>query len=235
MAKMPDTPVYTARETHRSSATPKSTPYRTAYTGPVKNRGVDTQGRAKVSREELADFQRKYGANMTLRDLLNADRTGKPPAKATPKADAKPAGRTAADRDTPSARAEIPKGDDVKAPAKTDEGMSETRRNIANIASALPAARAVSMAGKAAQSASAGRAASKAAPMARREPELGLPAQGRVFRSARPDAEAAKQAEYMRRVEELGLKKGGTTKAYAKGGSVKGGGCETRSKKTRFI
>jgi hypothetical protein len=62
-----------------------------------------------------------------------------------------------------------------------------------------------------------------------------LAPQGRVFRNARPDAEAAKQAEYMRRVEELGLKKGGSTKAYAKGGSVKGGGCETRPKKTRYI
>ena len=33
----------------------------------------------------------------------------------------------------------------------------------------------------------------------------------------------------------MGMKRGGTAKAYAKGGSVKGGGCETRSKKTRFI
>jgi len=53
---------------------------KTTYSGPVKNRGVDAQGRAKVSREELADFRRKYGADKTLRDLLNADRTGKTPA-----------------------------------------------------------------------------------------------------------------------------------------------------------
>lgn len=146
------------------------------------------------------------------------------------------AGRTAADRDTAADRRDtIPGAGPYSAPASAGEGMSETRRNIANIVSALPAARAVSMAGKAAQTASAARTASKAAPMARREPELGLPAQGRVFRSARPDAEAAKQAEYMRRVEELGLKKGGTAKAYAKGGSVRGGGCETRSKKTRYV
>ena len=70
---------------------------------------------------------------------------------------------------------------------------------------------------------------------ARKEPDAELPPQGSVFRSARPDAEAAKQAEYMRRVEELGLKKGGTAKAYAKGGSVRGSGCETRSKKTRYV
>ena len=52
---------------------------RTTYTGPVKNRGEDDQRRALVSREELADFRRKYGADKTLRDLLNADRSGKLP------------------------------------------------------------------------------------------------------------------------------------------------------------
>jgi hypothetical protein len=53
---------------------------RTTYTGPVKNRGEDAKGRARVSREELADFRRKHGADKTLRDLLNADKTGKTPA-----------------------------------------------------------------------------------------------------------------------------------------------------------
>lgn len=45
------------------------------YMGPNPNRQV-INGRAVVSREELADFQRKFGADKTLRDLLNADRTG---------------------------------------------------------------------------------------------------------------------------------------------------------------
>lgn len=57
---------------------------RTRYTGPLKNRGVDDQGRAKVSREELADFKAQYGQDKTLRDLLNADRTGRLPAPAEP-------------------------------------------------------------------------------------------------------------------------------------------------------
>jgi hypothetical protein len=78
---------------------------RTTYTGPVKNRGEDAKGRARVSREELADFRRKHGADKTLRDLLNADKTGKTPASEkaplargpqgasiAPKAAAKPAG-----------------------------------------------------------------------------------------------------------------------------------------------
>ena len=268
MAKMPDTPVYTAEQTHRSGARSKSTPYRTTYTGPVKNRGEDAEGRAKVSREELADFRRKYGADKTLRDLLNADRTGKLPEA---KAAAKPAGR-----------AEIPGAGSYKAPASTGEGMSETRRNIANIASALPAARAVGMAGKAAQAASAGRAAAKAAP--RVEPRLGRPVTTKLDDAAaafsRPQArQASKDTGYtreampaktapkptaapkpreeilkrqaamregrkaeedyvrdvMERGAEMGMKRGGMAKAYAKGGSVKGGGCETRSKKTRFI
>jgi hypothetical protein len=67
------------------------------------------------------------------------------------------------------------------------------------------------------------------------EPVGDLTPQGRVFRSARPDAEAAKQAEYMERISERGLKKGGSTKSYAKGGSVRGAGCETRTKKTRYV
>lgn len=176
---------------------------RTTYTGPVKNRGENAQGKANVSREELADFKRKYGANKTLRDLLNADRTGKTPASEkaplargpqgasiAPKAAAKPAGR-----------AEIPGAGPYKAPASTGEGMSETRRNIANIASALPAARAVGMAGKAAQTASAGRAAAKAAP--RVEPRVGRPVTTKLDDAAaafsRPQArQASKDTGYTR-------------------------------------
>ena len=219
-------------------------------------------GKIDVSREELADFQNKFGKNLTLRDLLNYDRTGNLPEAAGRTA----SGRTAADRDTSSGRAEIPGAGSSKAPASTGEGMSEMRRNIANIVSALPAARAVSMAGKAAQTALAGRAAAKADSVARREPELGLPPQGSVWRSNRPpkdeiptlrevvepkpriqvegtkggvyrspkdEAATKPQPEFRSRTadrmdEKERLKKGGTTKAYAKGGSVKGSGCEQR-------
>lgn len=180
---------------------------RTTYTGPVKNRGEDAQGRAKVSREELADFRRKHGADKTLRDLLNADKTGKTPASEksplargpqganiAPKAEAKAAAK-------PAGRAEIPGAGPYKAPASTGEGMSETRRNIANIASALPAARAMSMAGKAAQTASAGRAAAKAAP--RVEPRVGRPVTAKLDDAAaafsRPQArQASKDTGYTR-------------------------------------
>lgn len=59
----------------------------------------------------------------------------------------------------PAGRAEIPSAGARPAPPATGDGMSETRRNIANIVSALPAARAVGMAGKAMQATSAARAA----------------------------------------------------------------------------
>jgi hypothetical protein len=213
---------------------------------------------------------------------LNYDRTGKLPGVKTAEGSGRgvSAGRTAAAK--PAGRAEIPGAGPYKAPASTGEGMSETRRNIANIASALPAARAVGMAGKAAQTASAGRAAAKAAP--RVEPRVGRPVTTKLDDAAaafsRPQArQASKDTGYtreampaktapkptaapkpreevlkrqaamregrkseedyvrdvMERGAEMGMKRGGTAKAYAKGGSVKGGGCETRSKKTRFI
>ena len=201
---------------------------------------------------------------------------------AKPKAESVPKPAEGSGRGASAGRAEIPGAGPYKAPASIGEGMSETRRNIANIASALPAARAVSMAGKAAQTASAGRAAAKAAP--RVEPRLGRPVTTKLDDAAaafsRPQArQASKDTGYtreampaktapkptaapkpreeilkrqaamregrksqedyardvMERGAEMGMKRGGMAKAYAKGGSVKGGGCETRSKKTRFI
>lgn len=47
--------------------------YRTSYTGPNPKRQV-IDGKAVVSREELADFKRQFGSDMTLRDLLNMDK-----------------------------------------------------------------------------------------------------------------------------------------------------------------
>jgi hypothetical protein len=57
-------------------------------------------GKIDVSREELADFKRKYGADKTLRDLLNYDRTGKLPGVKTAEGSGRgvSAGRTAAER-----------------------------------------------------------------------------------------------------------------------------------------
>jgi hypothetical protein len=57
---------------------------RRKYEGPWRDRPV-VNGRAMVSAEELADFRRQFGPQMTLRDLLNADR-GAGPSAADPRA-----------------------------------------------------------------------------------------------------------------------------------------------------
>lgn len=52
---------------------------RTRWTGPMPNRPV-IDGKVMVTAEELADFRRQFGAEKTLRDLLNADRGAMPSA-----------------------------------------------------------------------------------------------------------------------------------------------------------
>ena len=52
---------------------------RTRWSGPMPNRPV-IDGKAMVTAEELADFRRQFGAEKTLRDLLNADRGAMPSA-----------------------------------------------------------------------------------------------------------------------------------------------------------
>lgn len=190
------------------------------------------------------------------------------------------AGRTAADRDTTSGRAEIPTGG-AKAPAERGERMSPLEMGLLTTAGALagPAvgrgamaayrgAKSTADAVRGAVQASRGLEEARRARLAREmddslpEP-AGIPELGRgVFRSAREKAEAeARKAKPRVQVEgtkggvyrgakdekaaeakpefrsrtadrmdemEMGMKKGGKVKAYAKGGSVKGSGCERR-------
>jgi hypothetical protein len=65
-----------------------------AYKGPRQNRRMLDDKTVFVSKEELADFKKRFGADKTLKDLLNADKTGKLPeavkasaAKAGPRRD----------------------------------------------------------------------------------------------------------------------------------------------------
>jgi hypothetical protein len=183
---------------------------RTTYTGPVKNRGEDDQGRALVSREELADFRRKYGADKTLRDLLNADRTGKLPSSAeNTRARGVQGANTA-----PSGRAEIPTGGTARAPASTGkEGMSDTTRNVLNtlqaigpgvgqgLGAAIRGARAIGPAGRATE---AERLASRIEPRLRRSGEsveesvnqarMDMAREPRLRRSGESVDESVKQA-----------------------------------------
>ncbi len=59
---------------------------------------------------------------------------------------------------------------------------------------------------------------------------------GRMARRATPAPAATSRGALVREAEDVPtFKKGGKTKAYAKGGSVRGGGCETRIKKTKYV
>jgi hypothetical protein len=279
---------------------------RTTYTGPVKNRGENARGQANVSREELADFKRKYGADKTLRDLLNADKTGKAPASEKSPLARGPQGASMAPSRT--GRAEIPKGTGgAKAPAaSTERRMSPLEMGLLTTSGALAAPLAVrgamkvapkvagmaskageaakgaaskageaakgaaskageaakgaaskageavkgaaSKAGEAVKGAMERRAAAKAAPE-RKEPSSlypDPPKTGGVFRSARYGTRGEQQAagrkatedyarDVMERGAEMGMKRGGNVKSYAKGGMTKGGGCETRGKKARYV
>ena len=217
-----------AYEQAQKAARPR---WKSAYKGPDPDR-QKIDGKMVVSREELESFRAQYGADKTLRDLLNVDRTGKlPPPVSRSSGRGTAEGRKAEDRDvyraTPKMERELaemkrPGRDAIEPVLGPEAGMVVLGRTaLAGLGRGL-----------------AGMLGRRAAPKVADdlvEPVGDLAAQGRVFRSARPDAEAAKQVEYMRRVEERGLKKGGSVKSYAKGGSVRGAGCETRSKKTRYI
>ena len=226
---------------------------KTTYTGPVQGRGEDKQGRALVSREELADFRRKYGADKTLRDLLNADRTGRTPSSAS---DMRARGPQEAST-APSGRAEIPTGPS-KAPASTGEGgMSDTTRNVLNTLGALGAgagaglgARALVRHQAAKRAAEAERLASRVEPRMRRsgegideamkqargemareprlEPARAMSAAEKKAPAVQGDKTRATPRSRTRDEEDVEFRKGGKVKTYAKGGSVKGSGCERR-------
>jgi len=65
------------RQSEQREAERPAARMRLRYEGPWRDRPV-VNGRMMVSAEELADFRRQYGPQMTLRDLLNADRRGTP-------------------------------------------------------------------------------------------------------------------------------------------------------------
>jgi hypothetical protein len=89
---------------------------RKAWDGPMPNRPV-INGRAMVSAEELADFRRQFGADKTLRDLLNADK-GRGPSAADPRARG------------PQGASEAP-ASPYSDPSRVMEGVAASRREIA--------------------------------------------------------------------------------------------------------
>jgi len=219
------------------------------------------------------------------------------------------AGRTAADRDTASGRAEVPTGGSAKAPAERGERMSPLEMGLLTTAGALSAPlvgraavkayptvreaatktypvvrEAASKVGEkvsegvksaksamdAARVARAERAAEAAKTTERVEPKMDLEPVAQPIRSARAKAEREELLRAREKLRdslkstglkstgpakteskagpefrsrtadrmderEMGMKRGGAVKTYSKGGSVRGAGCETRHKKTRFV
>lgn len=133
------------------------------------------------------------------------------------------AGRTAADRDTAS---ESKKETPARPRASLSDIPGLLMRGMAEGAERVPAGRGL---GAAFVGAGLPRAVA------------GARAAGTGWRNRPPEgADPAKWKEIVKQIDEAypggtPFKKGGKVKAYAKGGSVRGAGCETRHKKTRFV
>ena len=215
-----------AYEQAQKAARPR---WKSAYKGPDPDR-QKIDGKMVVSREELESFRAQYGAGKTLRDLLNADRTGKlPPPVSRSSGRGTAEGRKAEDRDvyraTPKMERELA---EMKRPGRDAiEPVLGPEAGLAVLGRTALAGLGRGLAGM------LGRSATREVAKDRQEPPLyDAPKTGGVFRSARPRKE-----DIPTLTDEItpGLKKGGKVKSYAKGGSVRGAGCETRSKKTRYI
>jgi hypothetical protein len=202
--------------------------WKSEYKGPDPDR-QKIDGKAVVSREELADFRKRFGAEKTLGDLLNADRTGKLP---TP-VNAAPAGPRRKPESDPTPMLERMKGREARGERvlSNEEERDRAKERTMTALGMMPMAAGAGMAARATLGRTAGREAAK-----RVEPLLDTSrgAAGK-FRSGAPSVRAAQREAAEEMAKEPMLKRGGATKAYAKGGSVRGGGCETRTKKTRYV
>lgn len=132
-------------------------------------------------------------------------------------------GRTAANRDTASeSKTEAP----VRPRASLSDIPGLLMRGMAEGAERVPAGRGL---GAAFMGAGLPRAVA------------GARAAGTGWRNRPPEgADPAKWKEIVKQIDEAypggtPFKKGGKVKAYAKGGSVRGAGCESRTKKTRYV
>ena len=154
-----------------------------AYKGPRQNRRMLDDKTVFVSKEELADFKRRFGADKTLKDLLNADKTGKLPeavkasaAKAGPRRDKADEAKGAETLDRMKSRAE--RGMRVRSNEEMRDRFRDEAIGYGTAAAGLAA-------GPLARAAM-GSKASKTASMARTEPRVGRPVTSRL-----DDAEAA--------------------------------------------
>lgn len=113
----------------QSLTAPQASGRRTRWSGPMPNR-PRIDGKAMVTAEELADFRRQFGAEKTLRDLLNADRGAMPSA-----ADMRARGMQGASY-APGAPGAIPSSG-MPGPAAEGRIPGEVERNLMNALMAL--------------------------------------------------------------------------------------------------
>jgi hypothetical protein len=106
------------RSAEQSLFKPEPVRMRKTWDGPMPNRPV-VNGKVMVSAEELADFRRRFGEKMTLRDLLNADK-GRGPSAAMPAA-----------RGAQGANVAPVQADPYQDPSRALEGAAAAQRAIA--------------------------------------------------------------------------------------------------------
>lgn len=138
-----------------------------AYKGPRSNRRMLNKNTVFVSKEELADFKKRFGADKTLRDLLNTDKTGKLP---------EPVG---------AYRGRRAEGANVAPKKEEDSGIMQRLRRAGLTAKGAEEAGGLSSSAMAALGIAGGAAgrvakASKTASMARTEPVVGRPVTSRL-------------------------------------------------------
>jgi hypothetical protein len=177
----------------QASAAPRS---RTKYEGPDPDRA--SRGNF-VSKEELADFQRK-NPGATLRDLLNADRgltrRGSPP--------------------PPQARAEVP-------------ALFKSSKTAPEDAMARIAGRQPSKSPEEERDEAKNRTMAALSLLGGAGANVGLRALAGRMGAGRAAPAPASRGPLVKDDDIIpAFKKGGKVKAYAKGGSVKGSGCEQR-------
>jgi hypothetical protein len=204
-----------------SAATPRA---RKKWDGPMDNRPI-VNGKAVVSAEELADFRQKFGADKTLRDLLNADK-GRGPSAASPAARGMQGANVAP---APMSLRSLLGTKESAAPAAED--AAERFRRLPGTKSPEEERDEAKNRTMAALSLLGGAGAN-----------VGLRAlagrMGAGWRNRPPEgADPAKWKEIVKQIDEAypggtPFKKGGKVKAPSRG---RGTGCETRTKKTKYV
>ena len=171
-----------------------------AYKGPRQNRRMLDDKTVFVSKEELADFKKRFGADKTLKDLLNADKTGKLPEPVSRRSE------SASKKET----ADIPKGSE-KAPARTGE-LAKGPSNLEKVLMGLPVAGGMYAGYRMAKGAKAGQEALRAAaktretsPMLRRSGE-GMEAATRAAKASEAREPSLSVSRMPRMGEELAPK-----------------------------